>query len=91
MKFLLLVGKARLRGQHKIQSISKGKDTRLLIEVGRSVGRLILLEGHRLLQVSHGSIDLWVERNAGFADAHDFGVSRGESRGIGAYGKDGRA
>ena len=55
---------------------------RLLIKVSRSKGRLILLEGHHLFWVSHGSVDLWVEQNGGFADANDFWVSRGKSRGI---------
>ncbi len=91
MKFTLPVGEAQFRGQHKIQSISEGKDTRLLIKVGQNEGPLILLEGQCPLRVSHGSVNLWVERNQGFANAHDFGFSRGKSRGAGAYGKDRRA
>ena len=54
-------------------------------------GRLILLEGHCLLRVSHASVNLWIERNRGFADAHNFGFSRGKLRGAGADGKDSRA
>jgi hypothetical protein len=81
MKFSLPVGEARFRSQHKIQSISEGKDSCFLIEIGQSEGRLILLEGHCLLLVSHGSANLWVELNGGFADAQDFGVLRGKSCG----------
>ena len=90
-KFALPIGEARFRGQHKIQAISEGEDARLLIEVGQSEGHLILLEGHDLLRVRHGSVDLGIKRNGDFTDAHDFGFLRSKPHGARADCEDSRA
>ena len=90
-KFALPIGEARFRGQHKIQAISEGKDARLLIKVGQIKGHLILLEGHGLLRVQRGSVDLGIKQNRDFTDAHDFGFLGSEPHRARVDCKDSRA